>query len=181
MKNFKQKIINTVVVFIIAFIFSSCSSEPGSILGSWQEHDDITDQYTIMTFDKNNYLYIDNNGEVIGGKEFSVVENGVETFMKLTYEVDYSKDPHWLDLLMHIYDVKPEDPTYEFSSEEIKIVEDLLKSLEDGLLAKGIFEFTDEGKLKVQINTDAWNFQDNSLAIRPETFDPNLYSIMEKK
>lgn len=180
MKNFKQKVINSVLVFIIALIFSSCSTETGSILGTWQNYDEITAEYSTMTFDKNNYLYMDNNGEVIGGKEFSVIENEIETFMSMTYEVDYSKNPHWLDLVMHINDVKPEDQTDEFSIEELEIVEDYLKSVEGGLIAKGIFEFTDDGNLKIQINMDSWHQQDNSLAVRPKSFDSYYYSIMEK-
>jgi len=180
MKNFKQKTINSLAVIFMAIFFFSCSSESGPIVGSWHEYDETTDEHIIMTFDKNNYVHMDTNGEVVGGKNYSAVESGVETFISLTYEVDYTKEPHWIDLIMHFRDIKPAKGADKFTSEQNEMVQGFLKQKKDGLRAVGIFEFIEDGNLKMQLNMDPWNFQDNNFAIRPEYFNPDLYSIMER-
>ncbi len=37
----------------------------------------------------------------------------------------------------------------------------------------------DEG-LKMQLKYDVWNYPDTSFAVRPESFNPYLYSVMAK-
>ncbi len=76
--------------------------------------------------------------------------------------------------------MKPAKGADRFTREENELMKDFLESMKGGLRAMGIFEFTEDEDIKIQLNYDAWNYADNSFAVRPESFNPYMYSIMEK-
>jgi hypothetical protein len=120
-----MKRISLSVLLLSLFIsLVGCSSNPeDKIVGEWSGQDHGKVFKLILT--KDNEAILINNNEVIGGKDFVI--NGVKAQMK--YEINYSKDPIWLDLIAFKKDNEKEKATM-----------------------KGIIKFLTDTKIQYRVN-----------------------------
>lgn len=91
----KVKNIKTLLLIAVVFILQNCSNPNQRHIGEWKGTD--KGKTASLILDKSNHAVLVQGNEVIGGKEFEM--NGVKGECK--YEIDYSKDPIWLDLVVY--------------------------------------------------------------------------------
>ncbi|MCX6313531.1 MAG: hypothetical protein NTX08_02205 [Sphingobacteriales bacterium] len=127
----------------IAFIQVSCNSNSDKIIGEWAGvYNGIQ---TKMIFDKYNNIIIVDGNKVLGGSDFMI--NGVKA--ELTYELNYTKSPVWLDVIGHDKDHLKKDSRF-----------------------KGIIKFLSDTKIQYRMNFRAdgdrpanFNYSDNANTI----------------
>ena len=118
-----KNIFSILIAFVLTF---SAHSQAQAIIGNWQAFVDGDTVY--MSFDKDGYVLLIMNNETFGGPSYEI--DGVEA--SLTYELDASKTPYWIDFKITI---KIDDSQYE--------------------LMKGILEFSDDlTELRICLNFD---------------------------
>jgi hypothetical protein len=93
MKQFKH--IKSLLLISVIFILQSCSNPNERHIGEWKGIDKGKTESLIL--DKSNHAILVQGNQVIGGKEFEM--NGIKGECK--YEIDYSKNPIWLDLVVY--------------------------------------------------------------------------------
>ncbi len=88
-------------LFLLVFTLTAFINIPEqefSIVGTWEGIDDEEVGYFI--FQEDGYAFIQRNGEKFGGKDFDI--EGKKGSMY--YEIDYSKDPMEIDIVMEFSD-----------------------------------------------------------------------------
>ena len=93
MEKFKH--IKTILLLALIFIFYNCSNPKERHIGEWKGVD--KGQTGSLILDKNNNAILVSGNQVIGGKDFEL--NGIKADCK--YEIDYSKNPIWLDIVVY--------------------------------------------------------------------------------
>jgi hypothetical protein len=111
-------------LIITISIIQSCSSSEERHVGEWKGTDN-TGKFASLILTKDNHAAFVHDNQVIGGKEFEM--NGIKVECK--YEIDYTKNPIWLDLV--IYEKE--------------------KTKENGRL-KGIARFITDTKIEYRLN-----------------------------
>src|ERR1035437_3911595 len=94
MNQFKN--IKSLLLIAAIFILQSCSNTNKRHIGEWKGTDNAG-KLTSLILDKSNHAVFVQDNQVIGGKEFEM--NGIKGECK--YEIDYSKNPIWLDLVVY--------------------------------------------------------------------------------
>lgn len=89
-----KKIILLFITTLTLMSFNKVTNSEFSIVGKWQGQDENETGYII--FQKDGYAYFDFQGLIMGGEEFVI--KGQKASM--TYEVDYSKTPMTIDLIV---------------------------------------------------------------------------------
>jgi hypothetical protein len=118
------------LLFAVIFILESCSNPNERHFGEWKGTDNSGKSASLI-LDKSNHAVLVQENQVIGGNEFEI--NGIKGECK--YEIDYTKNPIWLDLVI-----------YEQG-----------KAQEIGRL-KGIIRFITEDKIEYRVNFDGERF-----------------------
>jgi hypothetical protein len=124
-----KKITKTLIVVLISVAILNCSSKNVRHIGEWKGTDKGKTGSLIM--DKTNHAIFVIDNQVLGGNDFVI--NGVKGECK--YEIDYSKNPIWLDIVI-----------YEKGKNE-----------EKGRL-KGIIEFITDNKIEYRLNLTGERF-----------------------
>ena len=128
--------INSLLLIAVIFIFESCSHTNERHIGEWKGI--AKDETVSLILDKSNHAIFMADTQVIGGKGFEI--KGVKTEVK--YEIDYSKNPIWLDLVFYVQGK---------SQEKVRF--------------KGIIQFITDNKIVYRVNLDP-------ASKRYDTFDP---------
>lgn len=81
---------------IVSFMMTSFSTKTPTLVGKWKGEDE--GEVGIITFDKGGYVSFTVEGEVVGGKNYSV--DGV--VMDMVYETDDSVTPHTIDFIFKL-------------------------------------------------------------------------------
>jgi hypothetical protein len=123
------KNIKSLLIIATIFILQSCSNPNERHIGEWKGTDEGKTASLIL--DKSNHAVFVSDNQVLGGKDFQM--NGFKGECK--YEIDYSKNPIWLDLVV-----------YEQG-----------KTQEKGRL-KGIIRFITDNKIEYRINVTGDRF-----------------------
>lgn len=89
------KSIKTLLLITVIFILQSCSNSNERHIGEWKGTDN-TGKTASLVLDKNSHAVFVINNQVLGGTEFEM--QGVKAECK--YEIDYSKNPIWLDIVI---------------------------------------------------------------------------------
>jgi hypothetical protein len=92
MKNLNK--ISEIIVVATIISLVNCSSENNRHIGEWKGTDN-TGKTVILILNKTNHAVLVLDNQVLGGEEFEI--NGIKAECK--YEIDYSKNPIWLDLV----------------------------------------------------------------------------------
>jgi len=85
----------SILFFTLVFIFTGCSNNEDKIVGEWSGLD--RGEVFKLILDKNKEATLVSNNLVLGGKDFIV--KGIKAQMR--YEINYSKEPIWLDLIVY--------------------------------------------------------------------------------
>lgn len=117
------------LTFAIALMFS-CSTKTEKHIGEWKGTDN-NGTTTILTLDKTSHATLKSNNEMIGGDNFEI--SGMKVECK--YEMDYTKNPMWLDIVLI----------------------DIAQKQEKGRL-KGIVKFITDTKMELRLNTEGNRF-----------------------
>ena len=80
----------------IAISLTSFSTKTSTLVGKWKGEDE--GEVGIITFDKAGYVSFTVDGEVVGGKNYSV--DGI--VMDMVYETDDSVTPHTIDFIFKL-------------------------------------------------------------------------------
>lgn len=88
--------IKSFLLISVIYILNSCSNFNERHIGEWITTDN-TGKTSSLILDKSNHAVFVQDNQVIGGKEFEM--NGKKGECK--YEIDYSKNPIWLDLVVY--------------------------------------------------------------------------------
>lgn len=83
-----------ILLLSITVILFSCSNEKQRHIGEWKGTD--KGQTGTLILDKTNHAVMVVGNRVIGGNEFEIDS----TKLECKYEIDYSKDPIWLDIII---------------------------------------------------------------------------------
>jgi hypothetical protein len=94
MKQLKN--IKSLLLISVILILQSCSNPNDQHIGEWKTTDNGKTASLIL--DKSNHAILVQDNQVIGGKDFET--NGIKRDCK--YEIDYSKNPIWLDPLRNL-------------------------------------------------------------------------------
>ena len=122
----------SIILFIAVLSLQSFSSFNEKHIGVWTgEHNG--DVGTLILY-KNNDAVLIIDDEVFGGDNF-VSENGIKFECK--YEIDYSKNPVWLDIVIYIQETKKEVGRM-----------------------KGIIRFLSDTKMEYRIGFDGTRYKD---------------------
>ena len=89
----KIKNIKSLLIIATIFILQSCSTPNERHIGEWKGTD--KGKTVSLILDKSNYAVFVSDNQVIGGKDFQM--DGFEC----KYEIDYSKNPILLDLVVY--------------------------------------------------------------------------------
>ena len=89
----KIKNIKSLLIIATIFILQSCSTPNERHIGEWKATD--KGKTVSLILDKSNYAVFVSENQVIGGKDFQM--DGFEC----KYEIDYSKNPILLDLVIY--------------------------------------------------------------------------------
>ncbi|ESU19844.1 hypothetical protein FEDK69T_31000 [Flavobacterium enshiense DK69] len=89
------KVIKLALILIIATLFFGCSNSNQKHIGEWTGTDK-GEKGSLILNEGNSAVFVIGN-QVLGGKNFEI--NGVKA--SLEYEIDYSKNPIWLDLVLY--------------------------------------------------------------------------------
>ena len=89
-----KKIIILLIITLSLTSFTKYSESDFSIIGKWKGEDKKEAAYLI--FKKNGYAYFKYQGQTLGGKKFLINEEKAT----MTYEVDYSKTPMTIDIIV---------------------------------------------------------------------------------
>jgi hypothetical protein len=129
----KHSVVLKSLLLIIAIgILQSCSNTNQRHIGEWKGIDNKVNQPVSLVLDKSNHAVFVEGNQVLGGKDFVI--NGVKAECK--YEIDYSKSPIWLDLLI-----------YEQGKTEAKT------------RIKGIVQFITDNKMQYRFNISGDRFE----------------------
>jgi hypothetical protein len=93
MRQFRN--IKSVLLIAVILILQSCSNTDERHIGEWKGVDNAGTLSLIL--DKTNHAVFVQGNQVLGGKDFKV--KGIKAECK--YEIDYSKSPIWLDLVIY--------------------------------------------------------------------------------
>src|SRR6187549_2229336 len=92
-----MKSLYTLSALIIAsFLLTSFTTKTPTLVGKWKGED--AGEVGIITFDKAGYVSFTVDGEVVGGKNYSV--DGI--VMDMVYETDDSVTPHTIDFIFKL-------------------------------------------------------------------------------
>lgn len=89
-----KKTINSIVVLSTLFLFSSFTGIETHI-GEWKGKDSKGTQ-GVMILEKSNHAIFKVRDRILGGENFEI--NGTRAECK--YEIDYTKNPIWLDIII---------------------------------------------------------------------------------
>ena len=92
----KGKLIKRVLILILTIVIFGCSNSNQKHIGEWTCSDNTGETGSLILNKGNSAVFIVGN-QVLGGDNFEI--NGVKATLK--YEIDYSKDPIWLDLVIY--------------------------------------------------------------------------------
>lgn len=112
----------SILFFTVAIILTGCSNNEDKIIGEWSGLDKR--RVLKLILDKNGDATLVDNNLVLGGKDFVV--RGIKAQMK--YEINYSKEPIWLDLVVS------------------------KKDTEEKITFKGIVKFITDTKIQYRVN-----------------------------
>ena len=87
----------SLLLISVILILQSCSNTNERHIGEWKNIDQRSGRSSSLILDKSNHAVIVVDNQVIGGNEFMV--KGVKGECK--YEIDYSKNPIRLDLVVY--------------------------------------------------------------------------------
>lgn len=87
--------IKSLFLITVICILQSCSKPNQKHIGEWKGID--KGKTVSLILDNSSYAVLVQGNQVMGGKEFQI--NGIKADCK--YEVDYSKNPIWLDLVVY--------------------------------------------------------------------------------
>lgn len=88
--------IQTILVIAVFFILQSFSNPNERHIGEWKGIDH-TGMVSSLILDKSNNAILVQGNRVLGGKDFEM--NGMK--LECKYEIDYSKRPVWLDIIIY--------------------------------------------------------------------------------
>ncbi len=91
-----MKTISVILVLALTITLCSCSSTDDKLIGEWVAKDKFQTGNLLLNKDNSAVLVVGN--QVIGGDGFEM--NGVK--VDLDYEIDYSKEPIWLDIVFRV-------------------------------------------------------------------------------
>lgn len=122
-----MKKIKSLLPILLIFIFHSCSNSKDKLIGEWHGVTDTGESTTII-MDENDHFFLVIGNYVIGGDNYLNLEGKP---LECKYEIDYSKNPIWLDII-----------SYEKStSKEIYRL-------------RGIVRFISENKIEIRLNNE---------------------------
>ena len=120
-----EKIIKHTLILSLTIVLFGCLSSNNKHIGEWIGTDKSEIGSLILNEGNSAVFVLDN--QVLGGDGFEM--NGIKSYLK--YEIDYSKEPIWLDLVL-----------YEEGQKEEKV------------RLKGIIRFITENKMQYRANFD---------------------------
>ena len=105
----KIKNIKSLLIIATIFILQSCSTPNERHIGEWKGTDE--GKTVSLILDKSNYAVFVSDNQVIGGKDFQIAKElpfwSLSIFLRnvigfeCKYEIDYSKNPILLDLVIY--------------------------------------------------------------------------------
>ena len=98
----KGKMIKQTLILILTIVIFGCSNSNQKHIGEWTGSD--KGEIGSLILNKGNSAVLVIGNQVLGGDNFEI--NGVKATLK--YEIDYSKDPIWLDLVIYEEGLKQE-------------------------------------------------------------------------
>jgi hypothetical protein len=122
----KEKLIKRILIFALTILIFGCSNSNQKHIGEWTGSDKVKTGSLIL-YKGNSAVFVIGN-QVLGGDNFEI--NGVKSTLK--YEIDYSKDPIWLDLVLYEEGQKQEN-----------------------VRLKGIIRFLTNTKMEYRLNFDS--------------------------
>ena len=117
------------LILTLGILIVSCSNNNKRIIGEWKGGD--KGEIGSLILDKTQHAVIVLGNQVMGGKDYEV--NGFKSECK--YEIDYSKDPIWLDIVV-----------YESGTAQEKV------------RLKGIIKFITDNKIEYRVNFEGNRF-----------------------
>ena len=94
MEYLKQLSGKFIVISLICL--TACTNKNEQHIVEWKGTDE-SGQTASLVFDKTNHAIFVIGNTVLGGKEFQI-DGGIKGEVK--YEIDYTKDPIWLDIVI---------------------------------------------------------------------------------
>ncbi len=91
----KSKFNLLLLLILEGVLLISCTNNSKRLIGEWKGTD--KGQTGSLVLDKSNHAIFVLENQVIGGKDYEV--NGIKSECK--YEIDYSKNPIWLDIVIY--------------------------------------------------------------------------------
>ena len=100
----KRLVLLIVTLFFISFsVFSQ--SDKSKLIGLWKSINQ--EELIYMHLDNEGYVYMINNGDTVGGKNFNIRNQTGSMY----YKIDTSKTPKTLDFIVDFDDKEKEDKT----------------------------------------------------------------------
>lgn len=171
----KHRTLNLVVANLMAFIMAGCSGPKEPHIGEWTNTNPISESFQLLILNKDNSAIFGMDEMKMGGNNFTSVEEGVEMKMLITYEVDYEKDPVWIDITMYPIEMQFTEGSEKYTPEQKQIMEEMIltQGKQNPSHSKGIIRFVSDNQIELQVSD----------ASRPTAFDPDSedYSLLNRK
>ncbi len=160
----KLRIFNLLLANVLAFIVVGCSGPLAPHIGEWADPNPSPESYNSLVLNRDNSAIFSVDDMIMGGNNFFLVEDGIEIRMKVTYEIDYEKDPAWIDFELYPEEIKFSEGSEKYSTEHKLMIEEMFhadKKQQTSYL-KGIIRFVSDNQMELQ----------TSEISRPTVFDP---------
>lgn len=159
---------------LLVLVMSACSGPKDPHLGEWTNTNPSPESFHTITFKKDNSATFSMGEMKMGGNHFTVMEEGIEMRMQITYEIDYEKNPAWIDITMFPVELKFSEGSEKYSSEQKQILEQMVltQGKQNPSRIKGIINFLSENQMELQASEMS----------RPTAFDPDSddYSLLNR-
>ncbi|ASB48173.1 hypothetical protein [Alkalitalea saponilacus] len=179
MKNKKVLFFGANLFFALILLNCSGSKEPH--IGEWKSASS-SGELNYLILNKDNKAILSMDGMRMGGDNYTLVDTGIEIKMEITYEIDYEKDPIWIDFSMYPVDVKFSEGSESLTSEQKQLVKEMILSEKERnpSMDKGIIRFLSHNQMEFQGSEGGW---ENPLASRPTEFnsESSVYVLFSKE
>jgi hypothetical protein len=172
------KVTNYLFAFFItvSFLFTGCSSNEEQHVGKWTSVDKTTGESGWIVLEKDGNAIIELGETKMGGESW-MENSGVKMKVDVKYEIDYTKDPAWLDFTIYFKEAIPADESVKWTPEQKQAVEQrMAKMNENPMKLMKIIKFISGTQMEIQSNGS------NPNVPRPDSFDKESenYSLLEK-
>jgi len=170
----KHRLLNLMAAQLLALIMAGCSGPTDPHIGEWTNTHPSPESFHSIVFNKDNSAIFSMGDMKMGGNNFAFMEEGIEMRMQITYEVDYEKDPVWIDITMFPVELKFSEGSEEYSPEQKQMLEEMViaQGKQNPSLSKGIIRFLSDNQMELQASETS----------RPTAFDPESddYSLLNR-